>query len=83
MTSTLRIVIIGPMSGPIHLTVELEADQTSIRGLVRDRHARTVPFTGWLGLIGAINELQQPPVDDLTGRRTNHEPGNRAQFAAR
>jgi hypothetical protein len=46
---------------PMQLTVELELDGDLMRGIVRDRFDRTVRFTGWLGLIGALDELQRPP----------------------
>jgi hypothetical protein len=54
----------------LRLTVELELDEDrSVRGLARDAHGHALPFTGWLGLVGAVEQLRGPapkagpPVD--------------------
>ena len=60
MTPPPRQVIILPVDDPTRLTIELEIQQTAIRGAAHDIRGRSVPFTGWLGLIGAITELQAP-----------------------
>jgi hypothetical protein len=45
----------------LRLTVELELDEDrSVRGLARDAHGQALPFTGWLGLVGAVEQLRGP-----------------------
>ena len=63
MTPPPRQVIIDLVNATARLTIELEVQQSSIRGVARDVGGRSVPFTGWLGLIGAITELQAPADD--------------------
>jgi hypothetical protein len=57
------------MDDRLRLTVELELDGSSVRGLARDAHGQALPFDGWLGLVGAVERLRGPapeagpPVD--------------------
>ena len=80
MTALPRPVIIDPVDDPARLTIELEIEQTAIRGIARDPRGRNIRFTGWLGLIGTITELQQRPDDrpadlELDSRRTTSGAG--------
>jgi hypothetical protein len=40
---------------PLDLTVELDLDGSSVRGLARDVQGRELPFVGWLGPMGAVD----------------------------
>ena len=47
------------MDDRLRLTVELELDEDrSVRGLAHDSHGHVLPFTGWLGLVGAVEQLR-------------------------
>jgi hypothetical protein len=48
------------MDDRLRLTVELELDGSSVRGLARDAHGQALPFDGWLGLVGAVERLRGP-----------------------
>ncbi len=50
-----------PTGSPLELTLQLEFGERSIRGTLAlgDGHAQ--PFTGWLGLLSAL-ERQRPSV---------------------
>jgi len=50
------------MDERLHVIVEIELDAASLWGTVRGGRAGEVPFVGWLGLIGAIEELRQSLV---------------------
>ena len=43
---------------PLRLTVELSLDGDSVTGIVRDAHGNALTFAGWLGLIGAVDQLR-------------------------
>jgi hypothetical protein len=45
---------------PFHLTVELDIEGKDVRGLARDTDGRELPFVGWLGLVGAVDQLREP-----------------------
>lgn len=64
MTPPPRQVIIDVVNAIARLTIELEVQQSSICGVAQDVGGRSVRFTGWLGLIGAITELQAPADGD-------------------
>ena len=63
MTPPPRPPIINPVDDPARLTIELEIEQTSISGVAHDPRGPSIPFTGWLGLIGTITEVQQRAGD--------------------
>jgi hypothetical protein len=50
---------------PLHLTVELDIDESSVRGLARDSEGRELPFVGWLGLVSAVDRLRAPATGPL------------------
>ena len=45
---------------PMRLVVELDHDGEGIAGQVRDPTGSSVPFSGWLGLAAAIEQLAPP-----------------------
>lgn len=54
------------MDRPLHLTIELDIEGSLVRGFARDQEGRALPFAGWLGLVGAVDELRSQadePVD--------------------
>jgi hypothetical protein len=52
------VATIRRVDRPLRLTAELELDGTSVNGLARDGHGNAIAFTGWLGLIGAVDQLR-------------------------
>jgi hypothetical protein len=50
---------------PRRLTVELDIEGSSVRGLARDAQGRELPFVGWLWLVGAVDQLRAPAADPL------------------
>jgi hypothetical protein len=61
MTGGDRTLNMRSMDDRLRLTVELELDgDRSVRGLARDAHGHALPFTGWLGLVGAVEQLRSP-----------------------
>lgn len=86
MTPPPRQVIIDLVKATARLTVELEVEQSSIRGVAHDVRGRRVPFTGWLGLIGAITELQAPAdgaADPVVTAEPAEPPAPRARRSDR
>ena len=59
MTGGDRTLNMRSVDDRLRLTVELELDEDrSVRGLARDAHGQALPFTGWLGLVGAVEQLR-------------------------
>lgn len=65
---------------PRHVRATLEVDlddQGSLDGSLHEDGSRPVPFSGWLGLVGAILDLggsRETPVDLL-----GHDPAENAE----
>jgi hypothetical protein len=43
---------------PIRLTIELENERDPIEGWLRVEHGEAVPFTGWLELMAAVEQVR-------------------------
>lgn len=45
-------------SDPLRFVLEVEAGADPIRGRLADADGETLEYVGWLGLIGALDELR-------------------------
>jgi hypothetical protein len=53
---------------PMHITIDVEVDGREIHGQASDGEHPVRPFTGWLGLISALETLLATPTDPPQGR---------------
>ena len=52
----------------VQVAIDVRVDGREIRGLATDGDGRTERFSGWLGLIGALDALLAPHMDETEGQ---------------
>lgn len=59
------------------VTLDLDVGSDPITGVLRDEHAASTPFCGWLALASALEQLLRPVSADAASTQT--EPAVRKQ----